>query len=150
MNEPATSFFGAEWIAAVPLFLSIPIVPAIALDLGVAFAAFAALLVWLSWMLDMRRSWIVGCVVAVLGVSFWLMERPVSMQIVFPCFIFFLLAYLAWLKDPDSRRARILFIVSSALAFYVYTYLWQIVVVVFGLTHLFFLLYLGVCFCHTP
>ncbi len=140
-NEPATSFFGADWIAAAPLLIGIPLVPAIIFDTAIAFAIFAWLLIALSRKLGMRGWWIIAALVAVLASSYWLMERPVSMQIVFPCFAFFLLSYLAWLKDPDSHVAKVMLISSSALAFYVYTFLWQIVVIVFGLTHVFFFVY---------
>ena len=137
-NEPAASFFGADWIAAVPLLVGIPIVPAIMLDAAVAFAIFAVLLSALAHVLGMRRWWPIALLAAVLSVSYWLMIRPVSMQVVFPCFVFFLLSYFAWLTHSASRRAQIAFVVSSALSFYIYTYLWQIVVIVFGLTHLYF------------
>ncbi|HUO56407.1 MAG TPA: hypothetical protein VMU27_03170 [Candidatus Paceibacterota bacterium] len=138
-DEPATSFFGAAWIAAIPLLAGIPIVPALAIDFGVAFGIYTTLLLMLGVRLGMRRWWGVALITAALGSSYWLMERPVSMQVVFPCFVFFLLSYYLWLKDPESRASRIALILSSALAFYVYTYSWQIMVVVFALTHALFL-----------
>ena len=140
VNEPATSFFGADWVAAVPLLVGIPIVPSTIIDLLIAFGIFGGLLIALARMLGMRRLWIFVCLVAVVSTSYWLMERPVSMQIVFPCFLFFLLSYLAWLKNPHARPAQISLVISSALSFYIYTYLWQIVVIVFGLTHAWLLL----------
>lgn len=138
-DEPATSFFGAEWIASAPLLVGIPLVPSILVDAAFGFAIFAILFVAICTALEMPRRWIIAGLVFAFAAAYWLLIRPVSMQIVFPCFLFFFVSYLWWLKNPSSRRAQIALIISSALAFYVYTYLWQIVAVSLALVHLLFL-----------
>lgn len=63
--------------------------------------------------------------------------RPVAMSVVFPCFIFFLIALVKWFKQPTGRREQILLVCASTLSFYVYTYLWQIVLIILGLVFLY-------------
>lgn len=141
VGEIGGSFFGAVWIDAAVLVIGVPMMPTILIDLAVAFAVLSGMLIWVCKQLGMRRWWLAASIAAVLSVSFWMMIRPVSMQIVIPSFVFFLSAYLLWMKRPDSWHARALLIVASALSFYIYTFLWQIVVVVLGVSHLFILMW---------
>jgi hypothetical protein len=60
------------------------------------------------------------------------------MQIVAPFFLLFCISYGQWLKVKTPSKLQNLFlIVTVALSFYIYTYSWQIVLMVLGLTALF-------------
>jgi hypothetical protein len=129
-NDPAVAFFGADWIASIPLITGIPLFPSIFIDLLVGVAAYVLLSLWIAKELGFETKRSVLIVVASLFVaSFWLLERPVAMQVVFPAYLAFIGAYLSWLNKPASLKRGILLAVVSALTFYLYTYLWQISVV---------------------
>lgn len=132
----ASAFFGADWLASIPLFLHIPLVPAALLNLALSTALFVALSLLLLRRLGLTGKWQVAGALALLLTAYWFILRPVAMQVVFPSFLFFMLGYLAWLHNPNDKKRIALFVISSALTFYLYTYLWQIVTIVVGLTHL--------------
>jgi len=133
-NDPPPAFVGADWLAAVPLFLGIPLMQVIYLNI------FGWSLIFLLIAYALVRAWDGTPMVALSGAilaycsSYSLMLRPVSMQVVFPFFLFFLLGYLLWLRVPEGRAQQILFGLSAALAATLYTYAWQIIFVVFVLT----------------
>lgn len=135
----ASAFFGADWIASIPLFLHVPLLPAALLNLALSTALFVTLSLMLLRLLGLSSRWQMAGALALLVTGYWLLLRPVAMQVVFPSFLFFLVGYLAWLQNPASKKRLALFVVSSALTFYLYTYLWQIVTIVIGLTHILFL-----------
>lgn len=135
----ASAFFGADWIASIPLFLHAPLVPVALLNLALSTALFVALSLMLLRLLGLSSKWQMAGALALLLTAYWFLLRPVAMQVVFPSFLFFLLGYLTWLQNPASKKRLALLVVSSALTFYLYTYLWQIVTIVIGLTHVMFL-----------
>jgi len=139
-NDMATAFFGADWIASAPLLLHIPLIPAIMVDTVIGFALFAGLIILLCQALGIRTWGTALSLSATLACTYWFLERPVSMQIVFPIFLFFLLSYLWWLRYPELYKTRLALIASAVLSFYTYTYLWQIVVIIMGITHIVFLI----------
>jgi hypothetical protein len=133
-DEFPPAFFVADWLASIPLFLSIPIVPALLTNIIIwslaLFVITHAILVSLG-----VRSHVAALGAIILGVQvFAQMVQPVSMQIVYPFFLLFLYAYLLWLKNPNERARQIGFAVSTALCAYIYTYSIQIVAVLFALT----------------
>jgi hypothetical protein len=134
-TAPAAAFFVADWIAAAPYILGIPLIATIIFDAVAGIAGFVILLWFLFKEFDFSdRSTVVGIGVALLP-SYWLMIRPVSMQIVFPIFIFFLIALIRFLKESSSRKNIWLCILSLSLCFYIYTYMWQITLVTLLLLH---------------
>lgn len=132
----ASAFFGADWVASVPLLLHIPLVMAAFISLVLSTAIFMLLSLWLLRRLGLTSYWQMTGAFALLLAAYWLLLRPVAMQVVFPAFLLFLIGYFLWLENPSSKKRIALLIVSSAVTFYLYTYLWQIVTIVIGLTHL--------------
>lgn len=125
-QEAAPAFFVADWLAAAPALLGLPLAAA------VIFNAFFWPLIFILLAYRILRELSFSAKAAVLGAAlvysqaYFLMLPPVSMQTVFPFWLFFLFAFVRWLKEPPSRRRIIFLAVAGALAFYVYTYLWQI------------------------
>lgn len=62
--------------------------------------------------------------------------RPVAMSVVYPVFLIFLIFLYSWLKNEEGKRERVSLVLSSVLSIYIYTYLGQLVVVVWGLIFL--------------
>lgn len=138
-GEMASAFFGADWIASIPRLIDIPLLPSILVNLFLWTSLFSFLSLWLLALAEVRgKARLLGS--GLLFVSaFWLLERPVAMQVVFPSYLFFLASVLWWLKKPDSVSRTSLLVVSSGLTFYIYTYLWQIVAIVLAGLHVLFL-----------
>ncbi len=139
-EDPPPAFVGADWLASVPLLIGIPLMQTIVLNI------FGWSLIFLLFAYALVRAWGGTPAYALFGAlltyteSYSFMLRPVSMQVVFPFFLFFLTAYLLWLRDPKGRVQQLFFGISAALAASLYTYTWQIIVVVFPLTFIGFLL----------
>jgi len=136
-SKIAPAFLAADWIQAVPLLLG--------LSFGVAtlvsFLFWSLVFVFLAYAilneLELPSRWnIIGVIISYISV-YSLMLGPVSMQIVFPFLLLFLLAFIMWLKNPHSRFTIIFLILSSSFSFYIYTYLWQAVLTIIFLTILF-------------
>lgn len=130
-SEMSGAFFVADWIATLPLFLGFSLPLTMMVNAFVWSFVFGALL-WLF----LRRGglsppYVSGVTFVIFFVLFWLVTRPVSMQIVYPFFLVFLGALYEWLKQPSSWKKTWVLVGASAVTFYIYTYLWQIVVVVF-------------------
>lgn len=133
-EEFPPAFFVADWIGAIPLFLGIPMAPALATNVMLwslaLFVLAHAILVTLG-----VNSRVAALGAVVLGVQVYAqMVQPVSMQIVYPFFLLFLYAYLLWLESPKDKARQIGLAISTALCAYIYTYSIQIVAVLFALT----------------
>lgn len=139
-GEVASAFFGADWIAATPLFFTRDLMPAILINVVVWSGLYVVLLYWLFGLLNLHQRVRVGAVIVTFVASFWYMERPVAMQIVYPAFVLLLGSILLWLKEPASRKAQVLLVVSAGISFYLYTYLWQITMVAGALLNMYVLL----------
>lgn len=133
-DEFPPAFFVADWLGAIPLFLRIPIVPALLTNIVVwSLALFVIAHATLVTLGVNTRVAAVGAVL--LGVQVYAqMVQAVSMQIVYPFFLLFLYAYLLWLEKPNDRVRQISFAIATALCAYIYTYSIQIVAVLFALT----------------
>lgn len=139
-EEFPPAFFVADWLGSIPLFLGLPMVPALVGNIVIwSFALFIfshAILVTLG--VSSRVS-VIGSVV--LGLQVYAqMVQAVSMQIVYPFFLLFMYGFLLWLENPHERMRQIGFAVSTALCAYIYTYSIQLVAVVYALTGLWVML----------
>ncbi|OGZ40443.1 MAG: hypothetical protein A3B04_02355 [Candidatus Portnoybacteria bacterium RIFCSPLOWO2_02_FULL_39_11] len=125
----APAFFAADWLAALPLLAGF------SFNFMVVFNLFFWSVIFVFLIYLILRQLRVGGLIAALGAllvyfeTFRLMFRPVSMQTIYPIFALFLLAFILWQKRPDDRKTLIFLIVAMTAAFYVYTYLWQIILV---------------------
>ncbi|MDP2709106.1 MAG: hypothetical protein Q8O93_03610 [bacterium] len=135
----APAFLAADWLQALPLIFGASF--EFTLVFGLLFWSFV--FVFLAYLILMELINSRGVSVAGAALSYFsvysLMLGPVSMQIVFPFLLFFLLAFLLWLKDHNSSPKMIFLIIASACSFYIYTYLWQAALTVLLLTLIFLL-----------
>ena len=133
-NEIAPAFFLADWLAAIPRLLGM------SLEGGATVNLLFWSLIFVFLVYGILRGMNVSKTASVVGAGlsyfsvFYMMARPVSMQIVFPFYLFFLLTFLFWIKDTTNKKRSALLVLASIASFYIYTYLWQIVVIILGLT----------------
>jgi hypothetical protein len=128
-NDPAPAFFVADWIAWIPMGLGASLPVALVINFSIWFFIFLLLVYSIFIKIGLSRYFAIAGSVFVAVQSYEWLLRTVSMEIVLPVFALFLLSFLCWAKDPKDRRPLFALVVASALSFYVYTYLWQIVVV---------------------
>lgn len=136
-KDPAPAFFVADWISAVPMLLGATLMETIHGNLLFWSFVFLLLTYALMVILGFPKAALLGAILSYLELYLFII-RPVSMQVIFPFFILFLIAYVLWLKDPRHTKKMFFLALAGALSAYVYTYLWQIVVVAFMLTPLVF------------
>ncbi len=137
-DDMPPAFFLADWFAAISLVLGMSLMNTALLDFFIWSYIFLLLVYSLFRVLDLPGRWsFAGSVIAFLSV-YMHMIRPVSMQVIYPFFLLFLIAFVLWLKEPTSRRRIYFAALSAAMTAYIYTYAWQIVIVVLILTPLAF------------
>ena len=137
-EEVPPAFFLADWFSAIPLLLGVPLMTTIALNFFIWSFFFILLAYVLLRVLDVTGRWSFFGSLVVFSEVYLLMIRPVSMQVVFPLFLIFMIAYVVWLKDPESRKKQVALALAAAFTAYIYTYAWQIVIVALGLTPVLF------------
>ncbi len=130
--DPPLVVFGGAWLNALPLLLGVPFNAAMLLNFvlwSLAFAAVAYLL---------YREFAVPKWMSVVGVIALYMQcyphifRPANLQPVYPFYFLFYLA-LSRLMRERSKTNILLLSAVSASTFYLFSYLWQAVVVTLGL-----------------
>jgi len=136
-NAMAPAFFVPDWLSAIPLLLGL----SLTVTAGFNMIFWALLLCLISYFIFEQlglkpKESLLASVLTYLQV-YWLVARPVSMQIVFPFFALFILAYILWLRSPLNKRNILFLAISSAAPFYIYAYLWQITCTVLFLTAIF-------------
>jgi len=133
-NELPPAFFLADWFAAIPLLFGASMMYATLIDFFIWSFLFLVL-AYLLFRVFTVSPWVsfIGSNIVFLSV-FMHMIRIVSMQQIYPFFLFFLITFIYWLKDPSDRKRIYFLVLSSALTAYIYTYAWQIVVAVLFLT----------------
>lgn len=120
--------FGADWLAALPLFFGLSLNATLIFNAFFWSIIFALLAYFLCRKLGL--SFFYSALAALLSFSqgyFLIVRIPVSMQEVFPFLLVFYLAYLYWLSDPYSWKKSAVLAAAIALPFYIYTFLWQVV-----------------------
>lgn len=137
-DELPPAFFLADWFAAVPLLVGVPLMATAALNFFVWSFFFLLLAYLLFRVLDLTERWSFFGSLFVFAEVYLLMIRPVSMQVIFPFFLVFLIAFVLWLKEPENRKKQIVLAFTAAFTAYIYTYAWQIVIVTLGLIPILF------------
>ena len=74
------------------------------------------------------RLWAIILASVVYVVSYGGLVRPVIMETILPVFIFFNWAMFGWLLQPEKKRNRVFLVAAIVGSFYLYSYLWQVVV----------------------
>lgn len=139
-QEITPAFFLADWMAYVPLLLGASFNASLFINL----IFWSLVFVFLAYLFLQKIgvSKICSAIGAFLSYFqvYFLMTSPVSMQIIFPFFLFFLWTFAVWFQDSTNKKKKFLLIISSAFSFYVYTYLWQIVLTLIFLSILYLFL----------
>ncbi len=141
--EHATDYplviFGGTWISSIPLLLHLPLFLSIELNFLVWGLIFVTLAYWL-----LREIWVpkwlsaAGALFAFLQCS-GLIMRMSNRQIVNPVFLLFYVALARFLIRPE-RFNIVLLGVATGLSFWVFSYLWQTVVITLGMLALYALI----------
>ena len=137
-QEISPAFFAPDWLSIIPIKLGIPLAFGVALNFIMWSIIFSILSYIFFRQQNLLKSISVIGTILVYLTTYYLLLRPVSMQIVAPFFLLFYITYAVWLKsEKPSKRQYIFLIFGIAFSFYIYTYLWQIVLAVLSLTFLF-------------
>ena len=92
-DDMPPAFFLADWFAAIPLLLGVSLMHTALLDFLLWSYIFLFLVYVLFRALDITGRWsLVGSILAFLSV-YMHMIRPVSMQVIYPFFLLFLIAF---------------------------------------------------------
>lgn len=127
-QEIPPAFFVADWLAAVPTLIGASLGWSTIINL----LFWSLIFVFLAY--KILRELGVTQAVSVVGAElsyfqvFSLMWTPVSMQIIFPFYLFFLFSFLFWAKNHADRKSQVLLVLAATSTFYIYTYLWQITI----------------------
>lgn len=139
-NEITPAFFVTDWLAAIPRFLGASLYWGAIINMLFWSLVFVFLAYGILREMGVSKTFsVVGAELSYFHV-YYMMNRAVSMQIVFPFYLFFLLAFLFWAKDHTNKKRKALLILASTLTFYIYTYLWQISFIMLGLAGLYWLI----------
>jgi len=130
---PPVLIFGGHWLAAIPLLLGIPFVPAMLLNFILWSVVFAALAYWLLRELYVPKLYAAAGSFAAFLTCYGLIFRPSSRQEVYPVFLLLYIALARFLKKPESRSSIIFLGIATGATFYVFSYLWQTAVITLGL-----------------
>jgi hypothetical protein len=139
-NEISPTSFLPDWISAVPLFFSISFPYAILFNF-IFWSVVTTLLLYVLFR-KLHISENISYVGAFITYCFlyMLILRPVAMQIAYPFFILFCIAYFIWLSVEKTTYKEDAFLaVTVGASFYIYSYSWQLVLAIFGLTGLFYI-----------
>ncbi len=126
----APAFVFPDWMYALPMLVGLPLFATMSIDFSFWSLVFGLLVYVSLTMFGLSKRWsTIGALITFTQV-YLLILRPVSMQIVFPFYLLFVLALFIWDKAP-AKKSSVLFLAATAAAtFYDYGYLWQIVGVV--------------------
>lgn len=125
-------------IAALPMFLGAPFDVGVLLNIFIWGLVLLVLAYGLLRLLWVEQWWAALWALLAYAASYSFMLRPTVMQIVYPVFLLFLIAFLRFLYEPSRRRALWL-AGAAALTFYIYTFVAYVVLLTLGLTFLWYL-----------
>lgn len=135
-SEMAPAFFVADWLATLPMILSHSIIFTIVFNLFIwSLITFFLLYKLLCSFKIPKKYSLLGALLCYLQV-YWLVLRPVVMQIIFPFMILFWWAFFIWWKEPFKKNNIIFLTLTASFNFYIYSYSWQVVLITFFLTFL--------------
>lgn len=135
----APAFVFPDWIYALPLLAGFPLMTAISINFTFWSLVFGSMLYIFFRKFELSKMWSVTGVLFCYTQVYIFVLRPVSMQIVYPVFFLFMIAWYAWERFPEKRNNITFLAFATALAFYDYAYLWQIIVVFLGLMFIYLL-----------
>jgi len=133
--DPPLVLFSGSWIAAIPMLLGLPLIPALILNFSLWSVIFALLCYWLFREFNLGKTAATFGALAGLLSCLDALSRTNSLQQVNAFFIFFLIALTRFLKYQD-RGSIILLGIATGCTFWVFSYLWQTAVITLGLLFL--------------
>lgn len=136
-DDRAPVFSVAQWIAGLPMRAGMSFTAGLLFGLAVSSAALVLLLYALFRSTNIPKRWSFFLAFVAYAPVYGMMVRPVIMELVLPVLALFWVALWLWLRNPAARKNQIMLILASAASFYIYSYLWQIVVVTLGLVFIF-------------
>ena len=128
------AFFLTDIISAVPLFFGLPFDVAIVVNIFFWSFVFMYLARVLLRIFDVGDHFATFWSIFLYLGSYSFILRPVVMQIIFPLFFCFLIAFAVFLFEPHIRKRSVILALVSATTFYFYSYLSFIVFFVLGAT----------------
>src|SRR3989344_3041393 len=136
-SQPVFSI--AETIVALPMKFGISFNAGLLLGF-IAASIFFALFTYKFLRFFVGRLWAVILASLVYVVSYGGLVRPVVMEVIMPAFIFFNWSMFSWLQS-EKKRYGIFLGLAIAASFYLYSYLWQIVVLVVFFTCIYLMIF---------
>jgi len=122
----APAFFIPDWIATIPYLLGASLLMVIAIN-NVLWALVFVLLLYILFR-RLELSPIVTSVGSLFAYTqvYSLMQSQVSMQIIFPFYLFFLITLFDWLNDIENSKKQLLIALATSLTLYTYNYTAQV------------------------
>lgn len=125
--------FAGIWVAAIPLLFGVPLYAAVYGNFIIWSMVFVGLLYLLFRELSLPKWY------AAFGALFAYLQynggvwRPSNQQQVDPVYLLFFITLARFLKKPQERSRVVLLGIATGATFYVFSYLWQAVAIMFGL-----------------
>jgi len=135
--SPPLVIFVSDVLAAIPLLLGVPLVPALVLNFMLWSMIFCGLYYWLFREFSLPK-WLSAS-----GALFGYLQsydgvfRASVRQEVTPFLFLFYIAFIRFLKRPDEWWSAIVLGLSAGVTFYIYSFLWQTAVATLGLLALY-------------
>jgi len=133
------AFFLPDIVSALSALMGVPFDAAIVINMFVWSLVFLLLSFALLKLLRMPLWWAFLWSVLMYVASYTFIIRPTILQLIYPVFLAFLIAFLKFLYEPFERRRSLWLSLTAALAFYAYTILAYIVLLVFAFIFFWFL-----------
>lgn len=133
-NEISPAFFVADWMWSAPLVLGLPLQTSVIISQVFWFLIFGLLLYFLFLFFELEKKYIPWSIAFVILFIYWYFARPVSMLVVFPIFLLWILCFIKFHQDPKSRKNIIFLAIATAWSIYVYTFLAQIILSTLGVS----------------
>lgn len=133
---PPLVIFGGAWINALPLFAGLSFNAATLINFIFWSLAFAVFSYWLFRELSVPK-WVAVCG-TLLSFFQWYpyLWRPANLQPVLSFYLLFYIGLVRLIRNP-SRRNTYIVAVATAISFYLYSYLWQAILITLGLLFLY-------------
>src|SRR3989344_877091 len=126
-------------VSAAPLLLGMPLPVAVIFNFTLWSLVFGLLVYALMRRFGLSEAWACVATSLVYIHMYGQLIRPVSMQVVQPVFMLFILAFFFWWERPANRYRDALLGIAIAITLYDYTSLLQIIVVFLGLVFVYLL-----------
>lgn len=131
-NEISPAFFVADWMWSAPLVLGFPLQTSVIISQVLWFLIFGLILYFIFLFFELDKKYIPWSIAFVISFIYWYFARPVSMLVVFPIFLLWIICFINFLKDQKSRKNIIFLGFVTSWSIYVYTFLGQIILATLG------------------